>query len=175
MRYVHLIAALMVLSACASAQGSAQTNPIACPAEGALYRLRGQPDAQLRIVRTPHPQNAHSELAVRVDFEGETDWFAFVSSLGYSRDYIGRIADPFEHARREDAGEEREISEPDSDGSELISFDEAYNVIQGVPQAGEAAPAHLVATGIGSAIWYSLPRRQLQRSIWDLAACEGNG
>lgn len=160
----------VMLSACASTTSNGQPS---CPAEHAVYTLRGQPNAQLRILRTPHALNAYSELAARVDLEGETYWFAFVSSLGYSRDYVGRTMDPFEEARREDAGEDatNPYAEPDYNGSELISFDADYNLIEGVPQAGEPAPSHLVATGIGSAIWYSVPRHELQRSIWDLAAC----
>lgn len=168
MRSLLLLAAL-ALSACATAPAAAPR----CAAETAIYTLRGQPDAMLRLVRTPHPQNAYSELAARVDFEGEVYWFAFVSSLGYSRNYVGRMDDPFEAARRDDAGKDadEEHPEPEYNGSELHSFDAAYNLIEGVPQAGEPAPAHLVATGIASAIWYSLPRRQLPRSVWDLASC----
>jgi len=160
-----MIALTLALSACAS---TPETVPL-CPAERAIYTLRAEPAAQLRTLRTPHALNAYSELAARVEFEGETYWFAFVSSLGYSRDYIGRTEDPFAAAQREDDG--GDSAEPEYNGSELISLDARYNLIEGVPQAGEPAPAHLVATGVGSAIWYSIPRRQLPKSIWDLTSC----
>jgi hypothetical protein len=134
-----------------------------------VYALRGAPNASLRLVRTPHPLNAYSDLAARVTFEGETYWFAFVSSLGYSRNYVGPTDDPFEAARREDAGEEQQ--ELDHSGSELVSFDSDFNVLPNVPQSGEPAPAHLLATGIGSAIWYSTPRRVLPQALWSFSGC----
>lgn len=162
------------LGACASAPN--QENAISCPAEQAVYRLRNQPVAELRLMRAPLAPNAYSDLVARVDFEGEAYWFAFVSSLGYSRDYVGRIPDPFDNARPEDVADNLEdlapAPDPEYSGSELISFDKDYNVVAGVPQTGQPAPAHLVATGIGSAIWYSAPRRELQRSIWDMADCD---
>jgi hypothetical protein len=166
---IGFLAATLLLASCASAPNASP----ACPAERAIYTLRGEPGATLRILPTPHPLNAHSELAARVDFEGETYWFAFTSSLGYSRNYIGRTDDPFEAARREDAGEDDgEIPQPpEYDGSELTTFDAAYNVLPNVPQRGDPAPAHLLATGVGSSIWYSIPRRALPKALWDLTSC----
>jgi hypothetical protein len=166
-----VIAAALAVSACASAQPAVAPT---CAAERGVYTLRGQPGAMLRIVRTPHALNAYSELAARVDYEGDTYWFAFVSSLGYSRDYVGRTQDPFEAARREDAGKDigEEHAEPEYNGSELHAFDANYNVMDGVPQAGEPAPAHLLATGIASSIWYSTPRRELPKAMWDLTSCD---
>jgi hypothetical protein len=161
------------LSACASAtaqNGPAQASQ--CRAEMALYRIRGA-DATLRIMPTPHALNAYSNLAARVDFEGETYWFAFVSSLGYSRNYVGRTVDPFEAAAREDAGLEVDPAyvQPEYDGSELTLFDANFDVIENVPNNGDPAPAHLLATGISSSIWYSVPRRELPKALWDFVEC----
>lgn len=166
-----LIAAVLAAAGCAGTPHAA--SPTSCPADRAVYTLRGEPGAVMRFVRTPHALNAYSELAARVDFEGETYWFAFASSLGYSRDYIGRTEDPFEAARREDAGEDAsEVpAEPEYSGSELTLFDAAYNVIEGVPQADDRAPAHVLATGVGSSVWYSVPRRVLPKALWDLTSC----
>ncbi len=168
MRFIFLAAAL-TLSACASTEYQPET----CPAERAVYVLRGEPNASLRLVRTPHPLNAYSDLAARVTFEGETYWFAFASSLGYSRNYVGRMEDPFEAARREDSGEDvgEAHREPEYNGSELVTFDSDFNVLENVPQAGAPAPAHLLATGIGSAVWYSTPRRVLPRALWSFGGC----
>lgn len=172
MRFIFLAAALAV-SACSTIAAQTAT-PQTCPTERAVYALRGEPNASLRLMRTPHPLNAYSDLAARVTFEGETYWFAFVSSLGYSRNYVGRTDDPFEAARRGDAGEGagEEQQEPEYNGSELVSFDSDFNVLPNVPQSGEAAPAHLLATGIGSAIWYSTPRRVLPQALWTLSGCD---
>ena len=101
MRFIFLAAALAV-SACSTTSQSA--TPQTCPAERAVYALRGEPNASLRLIRTPHALNAYSDLAARVTFEGQTYWFAFVSSLGYSRNYVGLTDDPFAAARLEDAG-----------------------------------------------------------------------
>ena len=171
MRFIFLAAAVAV-SACSTPSQSATQQ--ACPAERAVYALRGEPNASLRLIRAPHPLNANSDLAARVTFEGETYWFAFTSSLGYSRNYVGRTDDPFEAARREDAGEGagEEQQEPEYNGSELVSFDAGFNVLPNVPQSGEPAPAHLLATGIGSAIWYSTPRRILPQALWTLSGCD---
>ena len=170
MRFM-ILALSLALAACATSRPSASA--IACPAERAVYTLRGEPGAQMRFMRTPHALNAYSDLAARVDFESDVYWFAFNSSLGYSRDYIGRIQDPFFAAAEDDAGEDAgEIrEEPDFASSELISFDADYNVIAAVPRSGEPAPQHLAATGVGSSIWYSLPRRQLPKAVWDLTSC----
>jgi hypothetical protein len=172
MRFIFFAAAL-ALSACSTSTARPAT-PQTCPAERAVYALRGAPNASLRLVRTPHALNAYSDLAARVTFEGETYWFAFTSSLGYSRNYIGLTEDPFEADRREVAGENigEEPREPDYSGSELVSFDADFNVLPNVPQAGEPAPSHLLATGIGSAIWYSTPRRVLPQALWSFSGCD---
>lgn len=147
--------------------------PNACAAENALYSVRGESGAQLRVFKPPHAQDATTDLAARVSFEGETYWFAFTSSLGYSRNYVGRTGDMIEAARREDTGEDvgEDHQEPEFDGAEIHFFDSAYNVLESLPQAGEPAPAHILASGIGSAIWYSTPRRLIPRDMWDLTGC----
>jgi hypothetical protein len=159
----------LILSACVTAP--LQTAP--CPAERAIYALRGQDNARLRLFKPPHAQNASSDLAAIVDFEGERYWFAFTSSLGYSRNYIGRTGDMIEAARREHEGLENGENqpEPEFDNSEIVLFDAHYNVIESLPQSGDPAPAYLYSTGIGSAIWYSIPRRSLNRALWDLTGC----
>lgn len=170
MRYLFLVLPL-VLASCASSR--ADSNASACPAERAIYTLRGAPDATLRIIRVPHAPNAYSDMAARVDYQGDTYWFAFSSSLGYSRNYVGRIPDPIESARREDAGEDvgEEHQEPEYEGSEYTAFDADFDVIENVPQSGDPAPAHLLAIGISSSIWYSIPRRELPKALWDFSAC----
>lgn len=147
----------------------------ACPAAHARYELRGAPGAQMTLVRAPHALNAYSDLVARVEFQDETYWFAFTSSLGFSRNYIGRTEDPFEAARREDAGEDigEEHREPEYDGSEYVGFDSNFDVIPEVPRAESQAPAHILANGIASAIWYSEPRRELPLGLWSLTSCVG--
>ncbi len=165
------MAFLLAVSACAA---QTATPSISCPAEQAIYRLRDEPGAALRIFKPPHPQNAYSDLAVIVDFEGERYWFAFSASMGYSRNYVGRTADMIEAARRADNGEDANDPPPQApefEGSEISFFDANYNVTERLPQLGAAAPAHIYASGIGSAIWYSIPRRQLPIQMWDLAEC----
>lgn len=171
MRFIFLAAAL-ALSACSTSAARPAT-PQTCPAERAVYALRGEPHASLRLIRTTHALNAYSDLAARVTFEGETYWFAFVSSLGYSRNYVGLTDDPFAAAQLEDAGSavDEEQQEPEYNGSELTSFDSNFNVLPNVPQSGEPAPTHLLATGIGSAVWYSEPRRVLPRALWTFSDC----
>ncbi len=164
------LAALVAASGCVT---PTQAPASGCIAEQALYRIRGA-DATLRFVQTPHPLNAYSELAVRVDYEGETYWFSYSASMGFSRHYIGQTEDPFEAAAREEA--ETADSEPpapaaESDSNELVLFDANYDVIEALPQKGGPAPAHVVATGISSDIWYSLPRRVLPKAMWDFSAC----
>lgn len=163
------LALSLLLSACAPAAPT----PLACPAEFARYTLRGAPGAMLQFAVPPHAPNAHSDLAARVDFEGETYWFVFTSSLGFSRDYIGRTDDPFEAARRADAGQDigHEPRAPEFDGSEYVGFDASFNLIEDLPHAGAPAPEHILANGIASSIWYSTPRRVLPKGLWDLSAC----
>lgn len=162
-----LLAFLLTAASCAAPPPAA----LSCPAERALYALRGEPGASLRLMQTPHRLNATSDLAARVEFEGDTYWFGFTSSLGFSRNYIGAIADPLEAARLEDAGEESESGELETDSSELVLFDADFDVIGAVPNSGDAAPAHLMANGIASSIWYSEPRRVLPLALWDLSGC----
>jgi len=172
MRFFVLAAALAV-TACTQQTPAATAPSLTCVAERAVYTLRGQPDATLRIVQPPHAPNAYSDLAVRVEFEGENYWFAFVSSLGFSRNYLGHTVDLIEEARREEAGEDiGEAPEmPDYGGSELVMFDAAYDVVANVPSSGDPAPAHILANGVASSIWYSVPRRQLPLALWDLSEC----
>lgn len=164
-----LLGFALVISGCASARPEA----LSCVAERAVYANRAQPNAELRIFKPPHAQNAASDLAARVAFEGETYWFAFTASNGYSHNYVGRTGDMIEAARREDAAEDdgEEHQEPEYDGSEIVFFDPDYNVLENIPQSGEPAPAHIIATGIGSAIWYSEPRRLVPIAMWDLKSC----
>lgn len=166
---LQCLALSLLLSACATATPPALT----CPTEFARYTLRGAPGATLQFSVPPHAPNAHSDLAARIDFEDESYWFVFTSSLGFSRNYIGRTDDPFEAAGREDAGEDigQEPLEPEFDGSEYLGFDASFNVIEDLPRAGEPAPAHILANGIASSIWYSTPRRVLPKGLWDLSAC----
>ncbi|MEZ6024131.1 MAG: hypothetical protein R3C16_12125 [Hyphomonadaceae bacterium] len=165
---VLIVALLAATAACAAAP--VDTAPV-CTAERAIYTLRDQPDARLRFVATPHRLNATTDLALRVEFEGDSYWFALTSSQGFSRNYVGQTIDPFEAARREDAGEESDGDAPEYNGSELVLFNAVYGVEQDVPQSGDPAPAHLLANGIASAIWYSEPRRHLPLGMWDLSDC----
>lgn len=171
MRVVFAGLVLALMTACASAPEAL----LSCPAERGLYSIRGEPGASLRIFEPPHAQNAYSDLAARVEFEGETYWFAFSSSLGYSRNYVGRTNDMIEAARLEDAGgdNDEERQEPQYDGSEIHFFDARYNLQHNLPQSGDLAPAHILATGVSSSIWYSIPRRELPRAMWDLSGCAG--
>lgn len=170
MRFL-ILAALLAVSGCAT-QNAAPA--LSCPAERAIYRLRDAPGAALRIFKPPHPQNAYSDLAAIVDFEGERYWFAFSASMGYSRNYVGRTHDMIEAARREGSGEDANDPPPQApefEGSEISFFDADYDVSERIPQLGDPAPAYIYASGIGSAIWYSVPRRQLPIQMWDLAEC----
>ncbi|MEJ0058605.1 MAG: hypothetical protein WDM79_02980 [Terricaulis sp.] len=168
-----IIAAALAAAGCA-AQSAPRT--LTCAAERAVYLNRAEPGARLRVFKPPHAQSAASDLAAIVDFEGERYWFAFTASQGYSRNYIGRTGDMIEAARREDSGEDAddEHREPEFDGSEISFFDASYGVIETLPQTGAPAPAHIYASGIGSAIWYSIPRRSIPIAMWDLAECAPN-
>jgi len=169
-----ILAALVAAGGCAAQPHIAPPQAAsACPVEQALYRIRGAPEASWRFVATPHALNAFSDLAAQVDFEGETYWFAFSASQGYSRNYIGRTVDPFEAAALVDAGEDPDplYAEPEYNGSELHLFDAAFDAIENIPQRGDPAPAHILATGVSSAIWYSVPRRELPKAMWDYVDC----
>lgn len=168
MRTVLLAAALVLAGCSAKAPKS-----ITCPAETSVYKLRGQPGAELRLLKAPHPLNAYTDLAARVTVGGGTYWFTFTSSNGYSRDYMIPTTNPFEEAKDEDTAEAETEGDKggDADLSEFNAFDAAYNLIEGSPHSGQPAPAHILASGVGSAIWYSTPRRELNRSVWDLSAC----
>lgn len=164
---------VLALSACGAGVSMPPAIPLGCMAEGAIYRLDGAPSAELRLVKPPHALNAASDLAARVDFEGETYWFAFTSSLGFSRNYIGRTEDPFEAARREDTGEDagETAREPEYEGSEYVGLDVNFDQIESVPRADTPAPAFIVANGVAASIWYSEPRRVLPKATWRLAGC----
>jgi hypothetical protein len=164
-----LLAAAIALSGCTASPPKS----LSCTAENAVYKLRGQPGAELRLLKAPHPLNAYTDLAARVSVDGGTYWFTFTSSNGYSRDYMISTTDPFVEAKDEESAQaETENDEGDeADLSEFHAFDAAYNVIEGSPRSGQPAPAHILAPGVGSAIWYSTPRRELNRSVWDLSAC----
>ncbi|MET0182393.1 MAG: hypothetical protein ABW199_05855 [Caulobacterales bacterium] len=144
-----------------------------CTAERSVYTLRGAPDATLRLIEPPHALTAYSDLAAKVDYQGETYWFAFTSSLGYSRNYVGRTSDPFEAARIEDQGGDPPdaYTQPEYNGSEISFFNAGYDLAENIPQSGDAPPAHILASGISSAIWYSEPRRELPKAMWDFHAC----
>lgn len=150
------------------------TGPV-CLAANANYHLRGRPEARMTLVAPPHALNAYSDLVAKVEFEGDTYWFAFTSSLGFSRNYVGRTENPFEAARREDAGTYagQERQEPEYSGSEYVGFDANFDVINEVPRSAAPAPTHILANGIASAIWYSEPRRELPLGLWDLTSCVG--
>jgi hypothetical protein len=169
MRLILLAAAPLAIAACTASSPKS----LACSTENAVYKLRGQPGAELRLLKAPHPLNAYTDLAAKVSVDGGTYWFTFTSSNGYSRDYMISTADPFVEPKDEESAEaETEDDESgEADLSEFHAFDAAYNVIEGSPHSGQPTPAHILAPGVGSAIWYSIPRRELNRSVWDLSDC----
>lgn len=170
---MRLLLALGLSLPCLCACAAPAPKAPSCAAPGAIYKLRGQPSAVFRLVKPPHPMGTASDLIGRLDLEGQTWWYSLTSSNGYSHDYLISEADPFKASDEDERADKADESDESDDGGtlEMVFFDSAYNVLEGPPQGSGKAPAHLLATGLGTALWYSTPRHELKKSIWDLSVC----
>ncbi len=170
MRRLHPLAGAalaLVVGACASLPPTpvfTETAALreACPAERALY---ASPDgvAALRLVKTPHPVNAFSDLAIRVEARGHVFWFSFVQSMGFGRVFLGEIADP--------AIEDAPAPEGDGNNDDLVVLDADLRNLS-IPQSGEPAPDYIIAPAIGARFWYDLiDRPSIAAGPWRRIGC----
>ena len=133
---------------------SMAANVPACSAEEAIYALRGTPDVTAGFARQRFQVNFSSDLFFWVEVEGRRRWFSFNAPNGYGGVYLTPDRDPATLTEADqEAGAPDKAEEPPQVDFDM--FDANYDVIDAVPQADSAAPAHLFARGLGPLLWYN--------------------
>lgn len=133
---------------------SMAANVPVCRAEQATYALRGTRDVTAGFARQRFPVNFSSDLFFWVEIEGRRRWFSFNAPNGYGGVYLTPDRDPATLTEADqEAGAPDKAEEPPQVDFDM--FDANYDVIDPVPQAESAAPAHLFARGLGPLLWYN--------------------
>lgn len=137
--------------------------PPACPAERAIYTLRGESGVTAGFVKQRYQINYASKLFFWIRTPGEQGaparrwWFSFNAPNGYGGVYLTPDVDA---TKITEADHEAEppvslVPVPDPIEVDFDTFDAAYNHLPGPPQIGERAPDHLFARGLGPLFWYN--------------------
>ncbi|MBC7499190.1 MAG: hypothetical protein H7315_01580 [Herminiimonas sp.] len=126
-----------------------------CPAERAIYRLRGVPGVTAGFTRQRYQINFASDLFFWVrTADGRRWWFSMNSPNGYGGPFLSPDVDATKITKAD-----READQSSSPGSSIEvdfdMFDRNYGVITTPPQEGGRAPSHLYARGLGSLMWYN--------------------
>jgi hypothetical protein len=139
---------------------------VGCRAENARYALRHDPDitAFLRKIDSGPDWPSGLVLAVHSRKSDQTSWWLPWNGGTDGRQNIASTTPVTDAGWRP----------PDPDGGprphgnrELLSMDSAYNVLDRVPEAGRAAPAHMLISNSGSSSDPVFTSRQ----FFDLVGC----
>jgi len=129
----------------------------ACPVEQATYTLRGAPGVTAGFAKQRYQINYASDLFFWVktpDEGGRTWWFSMNSPNGYGGVFLSPDVDATT-IKEEDREAEQPATPREPIEFDLDTFDAAYGHLDNPPQAGDAAPAHLFARGLGPLLWYN--------------------
>lgn len=141
-----------------------------CPTERAHYVLRGQPDitAYFRAVESGKDWPSHLALAIRSRRTRTTTWWVPWQGGTDGRTNIASTTDVTR----------RDWRPPNPDGGprplgdrQLLATDASYNIMQGIPRRGKAAPAHMLNPDAGSSRDEAFPVKQ----FFDFVRCSKNG
>lgn len=141
-----------------------------CPTERAHYVLRGRPDitAYFQAVESGKDWPSHLALAIRSSNTGRTTWWVPWQGGTDGRTNIASTTDVTR----------RDWRPPNPDGGprplgdrQFLTTDASYNVIEGVPQRGKAAPAHMLNPEAGASRYAIFPVKQ----FFDFVSCARDG
>lgn len=148
----------------------AAVSTVGCPAERARYVLRGRPDisAYFRGVDSGDDWPSRLALAIHSNKTGRTTWWIPWQGGTDGRTNIASTTDVTRPDWRP----------PNPDGGprplgdrQLLTTDASYKIMEGIPQRGKAAPAHMLNPDAGSSRDDVFPVKQ----FFDLVGCTKNG
>ena len=151
----------LVLAAAASAE---------CPSERAQYVLRRWPDvtAYFRAVDSGNDWPSQLALAIHSKKTGQTTWW--VPWQG-GTDGRTNIASTTDVTRRDWRPPNPDDGPRPLGDRQFLTTDSSYNIMEGVPQRGKPAPAHMLNPDAGSSRDEVFPVKQ----FFDFVGCSGNG
>lgn len=145
----------------------------ACPVERAQYQLRDDPAVSAGFVAVASGPAWPSQLALRLHSarSGRAYWFLPWNGGSDGRQHLASTTDV------NAAG----WQPPSPDGGtrplgdiEYLGTDADYRLLDQVPVAGGAAPAHLLLPDLREALWYRAAptqREHIARQFFDLLGC----
>lgn len=127
----------------------------ACPAERALYKLRGVPGVTAGFTRQRFQINYASKLFFWVRTpDGRRWWFSMNAPNGTGGVFLSPDVDATKITEADREAEPKPVT-TDPVEADFFTLDRSYNVTDNPPQLGYPAPAHLFAPGLGSLMWYN--------------------
>ena len=141
-----------------------------CPAARAHYVLRGRPDisAYFRAVESGKDWPSQLALAIGSSKTGKVTWWVPWQGGTDGRTNIASTTDVTRSGWRP----------PNPDGGprplgdrQLLTLDAVYDIMEGVPQRGKAAPVHMLNPDAGSSRDEVFPVKQ----FFDFVGCSKEG
>jgi hypothetical protein len=141
-----------------------------CPVDRAHYALRTMPGVTARFVPVPTDTDWRVGLALRmhVAATGRTYWWLPWNGGTDGLQHLASTADPATRGWR--PMQVRPLGDVG-----FIATDARYTLIDGVPRAGGAAPAHFFVENLREAMWYRTPwnrREVMAEQFFDLVQCD---
>ena len=152
---------LLALAAVATAE---------CPAERAHYVLRGRPDvtAYFRAVESGKDWPSQLALAISSSKTGKTTWWVPWQGGTDARTNIASTTDVTRSGWRPPNPDDGPRPLGDR---QFLTMDATYNIMEGVPQRGMAAPMHMLNPDAGSSRDEVFPVKQ----FFDFVGCSKEG
>ncbi|ESQ81820.1 hypothetical protein AEAC466_19855 [Asticcacaulis sp. AC466] len=140
-----------------------------CPVEKAHYSLRHQRDVTLSVVQVERSQDWPSGIALALHnrLPGHTTYFLPWNGGNDGRQNVAHTTDvtrPDFHLPSPDGGPGR------LGDMEYIGADANYDLINHAPQKGDAAPAHILMSGLADSSWQG---DAIDKQFFDLDGCSG--
>jgi hypothetical protein len=144
----------------------------ACPLDGAVYQLRGEPGVTARFEeRTPSPDwVAKVSLSIHSAKTGATYFLLPYSGNGQGiTTHFASVMDP-NKPPDPDSPKGRPIGDLD-----YLAADQSYRFDQTFhAETGAHAPVHLLIPGLQKALWYRADKREgVPMAFFDLVGCRG--
>ena len=172
--------AVPALMAVAGTSASASASQ-GCPAERAVYKLRGAPGVTAGFARQRYQLNYTSNLFFWIQTSDRRRWWF---SMNLPNGFAGISLSPDVDATKITRADHEADPPPAPENPIQIDFDmfdRNYGVIEIPPQARTPAPAHLYARGIGPLVWYNpvgaangdktAKTASIPIAMYDLAGC----
>ena len=162
---------------------SSSTMPV-CPADRAIYKLRGNHGVLAGFSRQRYQINYASNLFFWIKTPDRRRWwFAMNAPNGFGGVFLSPDVDATKITKADHEADPRPAPQNPIQ-VDFDMFDHRYGVIASPPESGSLAPSHLFARGIGPLIWYNpigaangdktAKAVSVPIAMYDLSSCQGN-